>query len=83
MIQETFNPIDYGWQWIDDWYKWDYDAARKAALYDRNSTARNLRKQGHKVVCQTLKNQRISKGGIGSGHPHIERIVNVYMVTAY
>lgn len=83
MIQETFNPIDYLFEWTEDWYKWDRKKAHKAALYDRNTTARDLRKQGYKVHCQTLTGQLISSGGIGSKHPHIEHIVSVYMLTAY
>ena len=78
--QQSFNPIDYTFEWTDDWYKFDYEESHKMALKARNAKARELRKQGHTVRCFTLKHQRVSRGGIGSGRPHIEQVVNVYML---
>ena len=80
-MQQTFNPIDYGFNWTEDnWYTFDYDGAHKRALAARNKRARELRKRGHKVTVSTIKNQRITRGGIGSGKPEITQIVSIYML---
>ena len=81
-IQHFFNPVNYTFKWTDDgWYNWDYDKAHKLALAARNKRAGELRKEGYKVGVSTLKKQRISQGGIGSGKPHIDLVVNVYVLT--
>ena len=78
-MQRTFNPADFEFQWTDDgWYEWDHAEAHKMALRERNAAARTLRKEGRRVRSFSNPGQRISRGGIGSGHPHIELIVNVY-----
>lgn len=82
MDQQTFNPIDFGFEWTATWYNWNRTEAHKQALAARNKEAKRLREQGKRVHCRTLKNQRITRGGIGSGHPHIEQVVSVYMLTA-
>ena len=77
--QCVFNPIDYGFSFTDDgWYSWDRKAAHKAALAARNAEARRLKKMGKRVQTFSSANQLISRGGIGSGHPHIEEVVTVY-----
>ena len=82
MDQQTFNPVDFTFRWTPDWYTWNRTEGQKQALAARNAKAKELRGQGKQVRCQTLKGQRITRGGIGSGHPQIEQVVNVYMLTA-
>ncbi len=83
-MQMMFNPIDYGFAWTDDnWYTFDRKAAQKAALKARNAEAKRLEAQGKRVSKFTLPSQLISRGGIGSGKPHIEEVVNVYGLNAY
>ena len=82
-MQQTFNPVRYGFSWTDDgWYDWDSKAGHKAALQARNAEVKRLRAEGRRVRCFTLRNQLISLGGIGSGRPHIEEIVTVYGLNA-
>lgn len=82
-MQRLFNPIKYGFEWtLDGWYSWDSKAAHKAALSARNTAAKHLRADGHKVRCFTVRNQLISVGGIGTGRPHIEEVVTVYGLNA-
>lgn len=76
--QMTFSPMEHGFKFVGDWYEFDYGAAHKAALKARNAEARRLRKEGQQVRCWTLRDQLVSRGGIGSGHPHISLVVNVY-----
>lgn len=76
--QHAFNPVDYGFVWTDDWYLFDHKYAHSCALKARNIAVKALRKSGYKVTNFTLRGQKITKGGIGSGHPEITLIVNVY-----
>ena len=80
--QQSFNPIDYTFQWTGEdetgWYEWDRTEAHKQALKARNAEAKRLRAKGHKVRCGTHRDQLMSRGGIGSGRPHIELHVNCY-----
>ena len=83
-MQHIFNPLNFGFTWTaDNWYNFDHEAAHKEALKARNAMARKLRKEGHKVSCFSLPNQLVSRGGIGSGHPHIELVINSYGLNAY
>ncbi len=83
MTQATYNPIDFCFAWTEDgWYSWDGKAAHKAALAARNAEARKLRKEGRQVFTFSLPDQLISRGGIGSGRPHIEHFVTVYGLNA-
>ena len=82
-MQKTFNPVNYNWKWTEDWYEWDSKAAHKAALKARNAEAKQLRAEGKVVKCFSNPNQLISRGGIGSGNPHIEVIVNCYGFNVY
>ena len=80
-MQQTFNPIDYGFEWTKDgWYRFDYDGAHKRALAARNKRAKELRARGQTVRVSTLKNQRITRGGIGTSNPEITQVVSVYML---
>jgi hypothetical protein len=82
-FQRIFNPINYNFRWTEDgWYEWDAKAARKDALKARNTLAKQLRAEGKTVSVFTLKDQLVSKGGIGSGRPHIEEFVNSYGLNA-
>lgn len=77
--QESYNPIDYGFEWTNDgWYKFDRKAAIKAARAARDARARELKKAGIPFKKFTDGNCLISRGGIGSGRPHIEEVVPVY-----
>jgi len=78
--QRSFNPVDYHFRWTTDWYEWDYEAAHKAALKARNEEAKRLADKGYKVRKSTLRNQRITRGGIGSGHPEIDHVVTIYQL---
>jgi len=80
--QQTFNPINFGFRWVGDWYEFDSEAAHKAALAARNAEAKRLRAAGLSVSVWTNRGQLITRGGIGSGHPQIENIVTVYGLTA-
>lgn len=82
-LQESFCPLDYGFCWTaDGWYTFPYKEAHKAALAARNLMAKKLRAAGWKVTPYTHRNQLMSMGGIGSGNPHIELIVNCYGLNA-
>ena len=76
--QQRFNPVQYGFKWTEDWYEFAHKAAHRQALADRNAEAKRLRKAGHVVRVSTDRNQLMSRGGIGSGNPHIELLVSVY-----
>jgi hypothetical protein len=80
--QQMFNPIDYGFTWDGDWYKFNYEAARKAAMAARSKRTKELKAQGWTVKSFTLSDQRITRGGIGSKHPEITQIVSVYGLNA-
>ena len=82
-LQETFNPIAYTFEWTDDgWYRFDYETARRQAMAARRKSAKELRAEGFTVSSFTLNNQRITRGGIGSGHPEITQVVSVYGLNA-
>lgn len=78
MGQEIFSGIDHGFAWTDDWYEWDAKAGNAAALKARNARLKELRKQGKNPRGFTLGNQLVSRGGVGSGHPHIEEFTKCY-----
>ena len=80
MRDEKFNPIDFGFTWTADWYDWDSANGHELAKKARDERARELRRQGFKVKKSTHAKQLISRGGIGSGHPHVEFWVNVYRI---
>ena len=78
-MQRHFNPIDYGFEFTPDgWYRFDRKAATAAARKERDSEAKRMKAEGYAVRKWSHPNQLISKGGIGSGQPHIEEIVTVY-----
>lgn len=84
MAQEHFNPANYTFEWTTDgWYKWDSDAAHKAARKDRDAQAKAAKADRKTVTKFSRSGQLISRGGIGSGRPHIEMFVTVYGFNAY
>ena len=79
MNQQIFNPINFGFSWTaDGWYQFDRKAATAAARRERDAAAKALKSQGRDVRKFSMANQLISRGGIGSGHPHIEEVVTVF-----
>jgi len=83
-IQTIFNPVDFGFEWTTDgWYTFDATTAQKAARRARDVEAKRLRAEGRTVYPFSLAGQLISRGGIGSGRPHIEVVVNCYGLNAY
>ena len=82
MNQQVFNPASYTFKWVNDWYEWDSKSAHNHALKARNAEAKRLKAQGYRVSKCTLKNQLITKGGIGSGNPEISLVVNCYLLNA-
>lgn len=77
-MQQTYCGADYDWKWNDDWYEWDRAAGNRAALKARNADAQRLVSYGYTVRKFSLGDQLISRGGIGSGKPHIEVWAKVY-----
>lgn len=83
-MQKIFNPFDYCFSWTDDgWYSWDRREAHSQALKARNAEARRLRKEGYDIRKFSLSGQLVRKGGIGSGKPDVEAVVNCYGLNAY
>ena len=80
MTQQTFNPVDFGdFRWTDDnWYSWNQSAGQLEARRARDAKATILRKAGHQVRKFSLRNQVISRGGVGSGHSHVTFVVTVF-----
>jgi len=77
--QESFNPVDYCFAWTaDGWYSWDRPAAIKAAKQARTARVKELKARGITPRPFTLSSQLISRGGIGSGRPHVEFVTSVY-----
>ncbi len=86
-MQKTFDAIDTHFRWTKDdgngvWYEWDFKEAAKAAKKARDKEMKDLRDQGIKVTPFSLGIQNMSRGGIGSGKPHIEFQARVYGFTA-
>jgi hypothetical protein len=76
--QQLFLPLDYGFRWTEDWYEYDGKPAEQAALKARNAEFKRLKAEGHAVRKFSLGKQLVSRGGIGSGRPHIELVVPCY-----
>jgi hypothetical protein len=81
-LQQHFNPADFHFEWTSDWYKWDRDAAHKAARKARDEYAKALKATGRTVTKSSTPGQLITRGGIGSGRSQIEMFVTVYAVSA-
>jgi len=81
MRTTTFCPTDYGFRWVGDWYEYDGKPAERQALKERNAFAKQMQAEGRRIAKGSFGKQLVSKGGIGSGHPHIELVVPVYYVT--
>lgn len=81
MAQRIFSGVDYGFRWTDDdWYEYDGKVAEQAALRARNAFAKKLKDQGHSPVKFSLGSQLVSRGGIGSGKPHVDVWTKAYGV---
>jgi len=80
MSQRVFCGSDFGFRWTDDWYEYDGLPAEKAARQARDKFAKDLKTHGERPRKGTLGTQLISKGGIGSGRPHIEFHTKCYYV---
>lgn len=78
MTDKHFSPTDYGFRWTEDWYEYDGKPAEQAARRARDQEAKEMKKAGHGIKKYSLGKQLVSKGGIGSGRPHIELSVPVY-----
>lgn len=79
--QMSFNPIHYGFRWTDDgWYEFDELDAKNRAWKARAEFVKELRKDGFTTILKSSTKQLISRGGIGSGRPHIELLVRVYCI---
>jgi hypothetical protein len=79
MVQVSFNPVDFGFEFVGSWYKFDRVAAKAAAMKARNDYAKAQRALGNQVSCWSMADQLITMGGIGSGHPQIEVCVTCYV----
>jgi len=82
-MQMIFNPADFNFTWEGGWYAWDHDAAHKAARKHRDVAAKEAQGRGQKVSKFRLPNQLITRGGIGSGRPHIDLMVTCYGFNAW
>ncbi|MBU2266450.1 MAG: hypothetical protein KJ977_05355 [Candidatus Omnitrophica bacterium] len=81
MAQKTFSGINYGFRWTDDdWYEYDGVQAEKKALKARNAFVKELKADGYRPTTFSLGSQLVSRGGIGSGNPHIEIWTKCYGV---
>ena len=81
--QKSFSPIDTAFRFTPDgWYEFDGKAGKAAALKARAQEAKEFRAQGYTVKLWTMPNQLLSLGGIGTGKPHIETVVNIYFLDA-
>jgi predicted deacetylase len=85
MAQQIFDSLDYGFRWVDPtpadpmgWYEFDARPAEQAARRARDARARELRRAGHTVRVFALPAQLRSRGGVGSGRPHIEVFASAY-----
>ena len=79
--EQTFNPVDFCFSWTTDgWYTWDGKAARSAAMAARAKLVKQLKAQGKTPRLSSSPGALISRGGIGSGRPHVEFVVTVFRV---
>lgn len=85
MLQVIYNPADYEFEWISPspedpmgWYRWNRMEAKRLALRDRNKNAKLLSENDYNPIKFSLRDQLITRGGIGSGHPEIAMVVTVY-----
>jgi hypothetical protein len=86
---KRFNPVNRCFKWTlvegneYGWYEFDSEEAHRVAKLERDEFARSLKSLPGvaNVKKRTLKNQLITRGGIGSGHPEISLLVTVYEVS--
>lgn len=89
-MQRFFCPTDYHFEWTPPrkgftygWYTWDREAGMRAALKARNEEAKRLKGLGYLVDKFSLKEQRITKGGIGTSYPEVDFTVTCYCLNAH
>jgi hypothetical protein len=78
MGQKLYSPIDYGFRWVGDWYEFDTKAATAAARKARDARFNELKRLGQSPRKFSLGMQRITRGGIGSGHPEVDFVLPCY-----
>lgn len=85
MPQIVKSPADYCFEWTSPTpdspmgdYTWDRAKAHAQALRDRNQIAITLSRSDHNPRSFSIRDQTITLGGIGSGHPQIELAVTIY-----
>lgn len=87
MIQEIFNSINYGFEWTGEgasrWYSWDEVAAEAKAKAERDALAKELKAKGYSVKKFSSGKNLMSRGGIGSGNPHIEVYAKSFGLNAW
>ena len=77
--QETFNPVDFCFTWTaDGWYTWSYENGHAEAKRERDLRYKELKARGLNPRRRSQAGCLISRGGIGSGRPHVEFVVTVY-----
>ena len=82
MGQRMFCGVDEDgdFRWTEDWYTYDGKTADAAARRSRDAFAKELKARGDRPRKFSLGDQLISRGGIGSGRPHIELWTKCYGV---
>jgi len=85
MPQVIYSPADYAFAWTSPtaaepmgWYQWNRMEAHRLALRDRNKNVKLLRENGYNPVSFSLRNQTITRGGMGSCHTEITLVVTCY-----
>jgi hypothetical protein len=87
-MDAVYDPTDYCFEWTPPedptnpfdvgWYKWDSVKAHEEAKAARDAHYNEMKKKGRKVKRSQMRNQLITRGGIGSEHPQVEFLVTIY-----
>ena len=81
MGRRMFCGDEFGFRWTPgNWYEYDGPSAEKKARQARDAFAKELAARGEKPRKGSLGSQLVSKGGIGSGRPHIELYTKCFYV---
>ena len=85
MQTASFNPADYCFRWTPPpegqdfgWYEWNEHLAHKEAKRERDAMERLHVDAGRKVRKGTIRNQLITRGGIGTGRFNVEATAKIY-----